>query len=198
MGSGRGGGRRLAHPGLCCVAGAARVHPGLAPVAHGRHGCPGGSDGSYLRLRLEPPAPGSGGGLRPPCDLCLTNALILTVAAIYLAGALIVIPAFGARHNHYAVYIQYYESLLALVFRLAVIAFALALYAVHRGMLRQRARLQEPLYELGSRCTAPKPYPPARLNRRSSRRCRAPRATRHGPARAGRKDRRWPCGRGPR
>ena len=98
--------------------------------------------------------PDHSGGLRPLCDICLTNALILTVPATYLAGWLIVIPAFGASHNRYAFYVQYYESLLAFVFGLAVVAFALPLYAVHRGMLRERPRLRKPLYELGRQIDA--------------------------------------------
>lgn len=74
--------------------------------------------------------------------------------AIYLAAWLIVIPGFGADHNRYAVYVPYYEVLLAVIFGLALITFALPLYAVHRAMLRQRDRLQGPLYELGARIDA--------------------------------------------
>jgi len=103
-------------------------------------------------LRLQ--HPDHSGGLRPLGDLCLTNALILSVPAIYLAAWLIVIPGFGADHNRYAVYVPYYEVLLAVIFGLALITFALPLYAVHRAMLRQRDRLQGPLYELGARIDA--------------------------------------------
>src|SRR6266566_3016667 len=51
-------------------------------------------------------------------DLCLTNALILSAPAIFLAGWLIVIPGFGADHNRYGAYVPYYESLLVVVFGL--------------------------------------------------------------------------------
>jgi hypothetical protein len=94
------------------------------------------------------------GGLRPLGDVCLTNALILSAPAIFLASWLIVIPGFGTEHNRYVVYLSYYESLLVVVFGLAVIAFVLPLYGVHRGMLRQRSRLKEPLYELTTRIDA--------------------------------------------
>ncbi len=107
--------------------------------------------GSTFDFDLRLQHPDHSGGLRPLGDLCLTNALILSAPAIFLAGWLIVIPGFGADHNRYAAYVPYYESLLVVVFGLAVVAFALPLYAVHHGMLRQRARLQEPLYELGAR-----------------------------------------------
>jgi len=107
--------------------------------------------GSTFEFDLRLQHPDHSGGLRPLGDLCLTNALILSAPAIFLAGWLIVIPGFGADHNRYGAYVPYYESLLVVVFGLAVVAFALPLYAVHRGMLRQRARLQEPLYELGAR-----------------------------------------------
>src|SRR5262249_37556209 len=105
-----------------------------------------------FHLRLQ--HPDHSGGLRPLGDLCLTNALILSVPGIYLAAWLIVIPGFGADHNRYAVYVPYYEVLLAVIFGLALITFALPLYAVHRAMLRQRDRLQGPLYELGARIDA--------------------------------------------
>lgn len=110
--------------------------------------------GSAFDFDLKLQHPDHGGGLRPLCDICLTNALILTVPATYLAGWLIVIPAFGATHNRYALYVQYYESLLAFVFGLAVLAFALPLYAVHSGMLRQKTKLREPLYDLGRQIDA--------------------------------------------
>lgn len=103
--------------------------------------------GSTFDFDLKPKHPDHSAGLHPLGDLCLTNALIISVPAIYLAGWLIVIPTF----SQYAAYVWYFYGLLVLVFVLAVITFALPLYAVHLGMLRQRAKLLEPLYELGAR-----------------------------------------------
>jgi hypothetical protein len=102
-----------------------------------------------FKLQLQHPDHSS--GLRPLGDICLTNALILSAPAIFLASWLIIIPGFGTVHNRYALYVPYYEFLLVVVFGLAVIAFALPLYGVHRGMLRQRARLEGSLYELATK-----------------------------------------------
>lgn len=107
--------------------------------------------GEVFDFSLQLQHPDRSGGLRPLGDLCLTNALVLSAPAIFLASWLIVIPGFGTDQNRYAGYVPYYQSLLVVVFGLALIAFVLPLYGVHRGMLSQRARLREPLYELASR-----------------------------------------------
>jgi hypothetical protein len=106
--------------------------------------------GKRFRVQVQPRHPDGAGGLRSLGDLCLVNALTLSAPAIYLAGWLILIPGFGPQHRYQA-YVHYYYLLLMVVFVLAVCAFALPAYFVHRAMVEQKARLEVPLFELSAR-----------------------------------------------
>lgn len=110
--------------------------------------------GDVFDIAVQAQHPDRSGGLEPVGALCLTNALILTLPATYLAGWLMAIPAFGTRHNPYAAWVQYYESLLSVVFVLAILAFIRPLSGVHRAMYRHRARLRSRLDNLGHRIDA--------------------------------------------
>jgi hypothetical protein len=105
--------------------------------------------GDLFDLKLQVDHPDNCGGLRPLGDLCLTNALVLTVPAIFMAAWLTAIPAFGP--TRYTYYVTYYHSLLWIDFGLAMVAFVQPLYGVHRAMERARARLQAPLDEVDQR-----------------------------------------------
>jgi len=101
--------------------------------------------GNIFDLKLQVTHPDNCGGLRPLGDLCLTNALILTTPAIFLAAWLTVIPAYGPFTNRYSSYVSFYYVLLWIVVVLALIAFVQPLYGVHLAMVRERSRLQTPL-----------------------------------------------------
>jgi hypothetical protein len=107
--------------------------------------------GNIFDLKVQVTHPDNCGGLRPLGDLCLTNALILTAPAIFLAAWLTVIPAYGPFSHHYSSYINYYYYLLWIVVVLALVAFVQPLYGVHLAMVRERARLQTPLDEVDQR-----------------------------------------------
>lgn len=107
--------------------------------------------GNIFDLKLQVTHPDNCGGLRPLGDLCLTNALILTTPAIFLAAWLTVIPAYGPFANHYSGYVSFYYVLLWIVVVLALVAFVQPLYGVHLAMMRERSRLQTPLDEVDQR-----------------------------------------------
>ncbi len=97
--------------------------------------------GRTFELNVQPQHPDHSGGLKVLGDICLLNASILIVPAIFLGGWLTAIPAFGAG-NHYYVYVSYYQGLLIFVFTLATIAFIYPLLGVHAAMVRERSRLR--------------------------------------------------------
>ena len=107
--------------------------------------------GNIFDFKLQVTHPDNCGGLRLLGDLCLTNALILTTPAIFLAAWLTVIPAFGPFANRYSSYVSFYYVLLWIVVVLALVAFVQPLYGVHVAMLRERARLQTHLDEVDQR-----------------------------------------------
>jgi hypothetical protein len=107
--------------------------------------------GNIFDLKLQVSHPDNCGGLRPLGDLCLTNALILTTPAIFLAAWLTVIPAYGPFSARYSSYVGFYYDLLWIVVVLALVAFAQPLYGVHLAMVRERFRLQAPLDEVEQR-----------------------------------------------
>jgi hypothetical protein len=107
--------------------------------------------GNIFDLKLQVSHPDNCGGLRPLGDLCLTNALILTTPAIFLAAWLTVIPAYGPFSARYASYVSFYYVLLWIVVALALVAFVQPLYGVHQAMVRERFRLQAPLDEVEQR-----------------------------------------------
>ena len=107
--------------------------------------------GNIFDLRLQVSHPDNCGGLRPLGDLCLTNALILSTPAIFLAAWLTVIPAYGPFSVRYSSYVSFYYVLLWIVVVLALVAFLQPLYGVHQAMVRERFRLQAPLDEVEQR-----------------------------------------------
>jgi hypothetical protein len=107
--------------------------------------------GNIFDLRLQVSHPDNCGGLRPLGDLCLTNALILSIPAIFLAAWLTVIPAYGPFSVRYSSYVSFYYVLLWIVVVLALVTFFQPLYGVHLAMVRERFRLQAPLDEVEQR-----------------------------------------------
>lgn len=90
--------------------------------------------------------PGRCGGLEPLGNLCLWNALILTIPGVYLGGWIILGPRFG----YWAFYGEFYfPRLLWVVVGLATISFFLPLWSVHQEMVAQRAVVRRQLHLLG-------------------------------------------------
>jgi len=106
--------------------------------------------GQEFELNIQPQHPDRSGGLKVLGDVCLVNASILLVPAVYLSAWLTAIPAFGPG-NHYFVYVAYYYWLLVLVFTLATVAFVYPLLGVHEAMVRERTQLRMRLDVLTSR-----------------------------------------------
>ncbi|MCD4806870.1 MAG: hypothetical protein K8R13_04755 [Methanococcoides sp.] len=94
------------------------------------------------------------GGLAPLGNLCLWNALIVTIPAIYLGGWIIL----GSILDSYHLYDQYYyqakiyapifSKLLLILVPFAVIGFFLPLWSVHQIMLAWRAGVKRQLDHL--------------------------------------------------
>jgi hypothetical protein len=105
--------------------------------------------GQVFDLDIQVQHPDRSGGLKPLGDLCFSNALIITVPGIFLAGWIIAISHFG--WAGYALWAPFYQRLLLVIFVLALLAFFQPLYGVHRAMVRKRAEIHKRLDELARR-----------------------------------------------
>jgi len=105
--------------------------------------------GRAFDLDIQVQHPDRSGGLKPLGDLCFSNALIITVPGIFLAGWIIAISHFG--WEGYALWAPFYQRLLLVIFILALLAFFQPLYGVHRAMVRKRAEIRQRLDELARR-----------------------------------------------
>jgi hypothetical protein len=98
-------------------------------------------------LRLKLGHPDGCAGFRPLGELCLLNAVLFTIPAIYLAIWLQLGPALG--------YLQSYATLdlafLAILFVLAVLTFAVPLWRVHVEMQREVERIEVKLDRIADR-----------------------------------------------
>ncbi len=89
--------------------------------------------------------PDGSGGLAPLGNLCLWNALIITIPALHLGGWIIAAPSFP----QYAHWPPLLIRLLPVPMAGAAISFFLPLWSVHRIMLAKRAEIQRQLDQLG-------------------------------------------------
>jgi hypothetical protein len=102
--------------------------------------------GGHFTLRLKLNHPDGCGGFRPLGDLCLLNASLLTVPAVYLATWIVLSP----RIPRYAgLYTELHVVLLATVMVLATLAFIAPLWSIHGEMLRESARLRPEVDQVG-------------------------------------------------
>ena len=102
--------------------------------------------GDKFTLRLELNHPDRCGGFRPLGDLCLWNALLVTVPAIYL-GIWVVLaptmPIYGTR------YVELHGTFLAILAVLAPVTFVAPLWTIHGEMLRESTRLRAEVDQVG-------------------------------------------------
>jgi hypothetical protein len=83
------------------------------------------------------------GGFEPVGYLCLWNALILTIPAVYLGGWIILGP-----DTPYGRFVPLFNQLLLVPVAIAVSSFTLPLWGVHREMVHQRAAVRRRLDQL--------------------------------------------------
>ena len=104
-----------------------------------------------LNIKFE--HPDAAGGLEPLGNLCLWNALILTIAGIFFGVWLII----GSRFPYYFdsngrfLYTNLYYGLLLLPIVFAPITLILPLWSVHRLMVEKAVALKRDLDNLGER-----------------------------------------------
>jgi hypothetical protein len=108
--------------------------------------------GRTFELQLQLGHPDRCGGLSPLGNLCLWNALILTVAGIHLGGWLIVAPNLSEPYRDLAsTYHDLYLGLLVVPVVFAAVSFFWPMQSVHQEMLADRVRLQRQLDQIGRR-----------------------------------------------
>ena len=108
--------------------------------------------GRTFELQLQLGHPDRCGGLSPLGNLCLWNALILTVAGIHLGGWLIVAPNLSEPYRDLAsTYHDLYLGLLVVPVGFAAVSFFWPMQSVHQEMLADRVRLQRQLDQIGRR-----------------------------------------------
>ena len=100
--------------------------------------------GSRLRVKPQLEHPDQCGGLEPLGGLCFWNALIISMAGIYLGGWLIIGPS---TPPEYASLARYYRSLFTW---LLLVPLFLPLWSLHQAMVRERMRVWKQLAGLGS------------------------------------------------
>jgi hypothetical protein len=107
--------------------------------------------GRSFDARIRTQHPDGAGGWAPIGAVCFANALILIVPAIHV-GLWRALMAFvpGVRRA-YGDYADWFSGLLLVLFVLALLAFVVPLYGVHRAMVRERAQLQRQLDAIRAR-----------------------------------------------
>ncbi len=92
------------------------------------------------------------GGLEPLGNLCLWNALIVTIPGIFLGGWILIKFISGPGTDYYllsAAYTPLFYKLLTIPVVFAVFSFFLPLWGVHQTMVTWRAKIQRQLDRLG-------------------------------------------------
>ncbi len=102
--------------------------------------------GDRFELRLQLNHPDRCGGFRPIGDLCLWNAFLVTVPAVYLAAWVVLaprIPMYGTT------YVGLHTAFLGVLAVLAPVTFVAPLWTIHRSMVREATRLRVEVEQLG-------------------------------------------------
>ncbi len=92
--------------------------------------------------------PDRAGGLAPLGNLCLWNAMVVSVAGVYLGGWVLVGPMTAYQPIALA-YTPLYYKLLSIPIVVGVISFFLPLWSIHRVMVARRAEVLRELDKLG-------------------------------------------------
>jgi hypothetical protein len=105
--------------------------------------------GSRFNLAPQLGHPDGCGGLEPLGNLCLWNALIVSIGGLFLGGWTILGPSspYASVANTYA---PLFAKLLVIPMLVAAVSFFLPLWSVHLAMTARRAEVQLQLDQLGS------------------------------------------------
>jgi hypothetical protein len=101
--------------------------------------------GHAFALRIQLGHPDGCGGFRPLGDLCLWNALLVTVPAIFLGFWVVLAPKFGYGDT----YVGLHTTLLGVLIVLATVTFLAPLWSAHLAMRRDAERLRQEVDEVG-------------------------------------------------
>lgn len=88
------------------------------------------------------------GGLEPLGNLCLWNALILSVLGIFLGGWIIIGPQYG---DQYTQYTSSFPKLLLIPVGWAAVSFLFPLLSIHDVLVTNREEVQLQLNQMGQR-----------------------------------------------
>ncbi len=107
--------------------------------------------GNRFDLKVKFEHPDAAGGLEPLGNLCLWDALVLSIAGIFFGVWLIIgprVPRYYDSSGHFF-YNSLYYSLLLVPIILAPITFILPLWSVHRLMVEKAVAIKRDLDNLG-------------------------------------------------
>jgi hypothetical protein len=108
--------------------------------------------GDRFELRLQLNHPDKCGGFRPLGDLCLWNALLVSVPAIYLGFWIVLGPTLKDAAGHLLYGARYFELhavFLGILAVLAPVTFIAPLWTIHLEMLRESTRLRVEVDQVG-------------------------------------------------
>jgi hypothetical protein len=102
--------------------------------------------GDHFDLRVQLNHPDRCGGFRPLGDLCLWNALLVTVPAIFLGVWVVLAPTFP---RYGTTYVELHSAFLVILAVLAPVTFLWPLWSIHAEMLRESTRLRAEVDQAG-------------------------------------------------
>jgi hypothetical protein len=101
--------------------------------------------GDAFVLRIQLGHPDGCGGFRPLGELCLWNALLVTVPAMFLGFWVVLAPKFGYDRT----YVGLQTTVLGVLLLLATVTFLAPLWSVHLAMQQDAKRLRQEVDEVG-------------------------------------------------
>ena len=108
--------------------------------------------GDRFDLQVQLNHPDKCGGFRPLGDLCLWNALLVTVPAIYLGVWVVLAPTLQDKAGKFiygTTYVELHSAFLVFLAVLAPVTFLWPLWSIHAEMLRESARLRAEVDQAG-------------------------------------------------
>jgi hypothetical protein len=92
----------------------------------------------------KPRHPDNSGGLSPLGNLCLWNALIITIPTIFLGGWIILLARtdYFSGHVGYEYYVTFFLALLPIPIAFAFIGFFFPLWQIHQLMAQKKAEME--------------------------------------------------------
>jgi hypothetical protein len=101
--------------------------------------------GNEFVLRIQRAHPDRCGGFRPIGNLCLWNALLVSVPAVFLGAWVVLAPKFG----YGTTYLGLHTAFLGVLIVLATLTFIAPLWSIHLRMSADADRLREEVDEVG-------------------------------------------------